>query len=123
MDYKKRAIEALNELRESPTLYRAWSMEIRAKIEQGNLTLDNIGTSEVELDELQVRGSESNATRILQKFRKMGTSDPELTITDLQRELKAGNLTLEDIGTSEVELDELRMNGEQKFEAFRLARK
>ncbi len=102
---KKSATEWLTSLRKGTTQYKAFVDYVRQDLNVFNLPLSAIGTTEAELAELRVKGAKMTATEYLSYLRS-GTIQYKYFTQYLRKELEAGGLTPEDIGSSEFELQE-----------------
>ena len=91
---------------ESETVFNA----LREELRKGGLTPKDIGTSEKELKRLQIRYCKIAAKEYLVSLRK-GISEYASYLDLLRFELERGGLTLRHIGTSERELERLRIKG------------
>ncbi|MBU0722145.1 hypothetical protein KKA93_01655 [Patescibacteria group bacterium] len=80
---------------------------LREEVQKGGLTLEDIETSEEELEELRVRSCKALAQEWLKHLR-FRTDYYDSFLEYLREEVQKGGLTLEDIETSEEELEELR---------------
>lgn len=102
---KTAAAEWLHFLRNGTTQYAAFEKYVYKELVAFDLTLEDIGTSKKELAELRVKGAKKAATEWL-KYLRDGTEQYVYLAQYVRDELKAGGLTLEDIGSSEFELQE-----------------
>ena len=107
-DHKKEAQKWLESLRSGTIHYDGALWSLRRDVLGGGLTLEDIGTSEKELEELRVKGCKNLAQELLESLRS-GIDRYESFLKCLRKEVQKGGLTLEDIGTSEEELEELRV--------------
>ncbi len=108
--YKKSAQEWLSYLRYMPEHYESYLKYLLEEVRKGGLTLKDIGTTEEELEKLRVRGCKI-AARECFRYLRSGTWHYEMYLDKLRREVRKGGLTLEDIGTTEEELEKLRVRG------------
>src|SRR3990172_2095411 len=115
MKNSKRAVKSLERLREDfgGYRYKKCLKHLRMVVRKSGLTLEDIGTSEEGLEKLRVNCCKKSAEEYLKDLRE-GIYPYNHTLGDtlecLRREVKNGGLTLEDIGTSEEELEKLRVN-------------
>ncbi|HJO89851.1 MAG: hypothetical protein QGH85_01025 [Candidatus Pacebacteria bacterium] len=79
---------------------------LRKNLERGGLSLTDIGTSKKELEELFIEGCKLRAQRYIRWIREKPSQYPTW-IKRLRERLKEGDLSLDDIGTSEEELRSL----------------
>jgi hypothetical protein len=86
---------------------------LRRNLQNGGLTLEDIGTSEKELRQLRVEGCKIAAKLWLNALRRE-PDQYDNHLRWLRRNLQNGGLTLEDIGTSEKELRQLRLAATNK---------
>jgi len=105
--YKISAKEWLIDLRSDIEGYHLPLKNLREKVQKGGFTLEDIGTNEKELEELRVKSYKTSAEEYLEYIRS-NTNQYYLTIQYLREEVQKGGFTLEDIGTNEKELEELR---------------
>lgn len=99
---RQRALGELNRLRSGKvhyTFYKREIHQIRCYLKMGV----DIDTSEEELESLRIEGYRLGALRWLKLLEK-GSTKPERFLTFLRKELKHGNLTPADIGTTEERL-------------------
>ncbi len=101
--YMRNALELLYYLRRGTDQYWSFLIYLRNAVRDGGLCLADIGTSEEELDELQVKGCIINSKEILGHLRR-GTEQSDEFISFLRMEILKGEVSLDDIGTSEEEL-------------------
>ncbi len=106
--HKKEAQKCLNYLREGTDSYDYFLDCLRREVENGGFSLADIGTSEEELEELRVKSCKISAQRWLKDLRE-GTELYSSYHRFLLKRVKAGGFSLADIGTSEEELEELRV--------------
>lgn len=104
--YARRALERLR--KQEPVNSRGFWHDTTAKtlagwLQDGNLTLEDIGSSEAELAKLRQEFYLDEARAGLEKFRSLRACNRDVLYIPLR---EAGK-TLADIGTSEDELDEL----------------
>lgn len=104
------AQEWLNYLRDGTDMYDSFIGHLRKEIDRGNLSLADIGTSEEELEQLRVKGCKVSAQNWLSYLRD-GVDAYDFFVGRLRKEVSKGNLSLADIGTSEEELEQLRVKG------------
>ena len=111
MKNSKRAVKSLERLREDfgGYRYKKCLKHLRMVVRKSGLTLEDIGTSEEELETLRVKGCKELAERHLKRLRE-GIYNHESELQYLSREVKKGGLTLKDIVTSKEELEKLRVN-------------
>lgn len=117
----KAACRWLKELRAGTSRYADYLKYMAEDVEQGRYTLDELGTSEAELEELRKQGCLTAATEALGELRA-GPSQSPFTKWELQHGLDAwqwrklvqmslqlsdGGFTLADAGTSTTELKHL----------------
>ena len=107
---KTAAWRRLETLNRGTTEYRLHLQALREEVRQGGFTLADLFTSEVELEDLRVKGCKTTATYFLDLLRP-GLGHYALTLDGLRRECALGRLPLAEIGTSEAELEELRIKG------------
>jgi hypothetical protein len=100
----------LEPLRHGTFLYESFIANVREEAQKGNLSLADIGTSEKELEELRIKGCKVAARDWLSHLRR-GTDHYDLNIALVRNEAQKGSFTLEDIDTSEDELEKLRIKG------------
>ncbi len=81
---------------------------LQSSVENGEFTLDDIGTTKEELKELWTNGCKGMAREELSLLRE-GTSDYDIILRNLRRQAQQADFDLEEIGTSEQELEELRI--------------
>ena len=110
---KNAATKWLNHLHNGSDQYEVSIGYLRWELEAGGLTTENIGTSDAEIEALRIKGCKNAATKWLNHLRS-GTYQYDSIISDLRRELKAGGLTPESIGTSDAEIEALRIKGCKK---------
>lgn len=72
-----------------------------------NLSLENIGTSEDEIEKLRVEACKRSAQRILSHLRNCSTNNNDLYVRCLLEYLCKGGLSPEDVQTNDEELDGL----------------
>jgi hypothetical protein len=104
---KAEARRWLEYLRSGTGHYDTFLKYLREEVQRGGLTLEDVGTSEEELEQLRIKYFKANAQYWLEYLRS-GTGHYDLSLKYLREEVQKGGLTLEDIGTSEKELEELR---------------
>ena len=104
---KKIALEELSLLREGTSDYDIILRNLRRQAQQADFALEEIGTSEQELEELRIRCARSLAHRYLELLR-LEIPEPEFYFKFLNLGVENGDFTLGDIGTTEEELEELR---------------
>ncbi len=107
---KTAAQTCLDDLREGSIEYRLHLSKFRELVRQGGLTLAEFPTSEVELESLRIKGCKTSATYFLEKLRP-GVNSWWLFLSCLRRECTEGRFTFAVIGTSEEELEQLRIKG------------
>lgn len=98
----------LNHLRLGSILYESHLKKLISETRKGKISLDLIGTSVEELEELRILGCAKSARkwlRILRDCSKCKTDQRILFRQKLHGELRAGKLLPEDIGTTNAELD------------------
>lgn len=100
----------LAHLREGTILYSMFLKYLRDDLKCGNLTPEDIGTNEKELEKILVDGCKRDAMTSLEALRK-GTHQYAMCLHFLRTDLERGNLTLKSIGTDEDELEKLRVKG------------
>ncbi len=100
----------LGHLRNGTDMYDSFIGHVRKEAHKGNLTLEDVGTSEAELAEVKVKGCKTAANKWLGHLRN-GTDMYDSFIGHVRKEAHKGNLTLEDVGTSEAELAEVKVKG------------
>lgn len=88
----------------------SYMYSLKHYIKEGNLSFDEVGTDEEELEELRIKGCKSSAEFYLSYLRK-GSPDYKICFEMINMGLKDGSLSLNDIGTDEKELEELRIKG------------
>lgn len=106
-DCKRVAQEELAVLREGTEDYSIILRNIQVQVQKGGFTLEDIGTSEQELEELRVKCSRILAQKYLESLR-LGVIDPELYIDYLETGVQRGRFTLKEMETNEEELENLR---------------
>ncbi|MFH1183048.1 MAG: hypothetical protein V1690_02190 [Candidatus Moraniibacteriota bacterium] len=104
---KAKAQVLLTELRKGTEIYDRLIRELRSDVTKAGLTLTEIGTSEEELKKLRIKAS---AMRNLRYLRKNSDSF-RLFLCDFRKYVAKGGFSLSEIGTSEAELEELRIKG------------
>ncbi|MFH1749846.1 MAG: hypothetical protein ABH837_03080 [bacterium] len=108
-----RAQRALEELR-NPTAngeFRSSLHEIHTTLRDTDITPEDIGTTEEEIEEFRKRKDLDNAKKALNEIRKGGNSWPGRMCFDL----RSAGATPEDIGTTEEEIEEFyRKNKEEE---------
>lgn len=114
-ELKKEAVEYLEELRQSgeegnALVYYITLDSLKGNLEEGNIKPSEIGISEKEMKEFHVKHCRLSAKRWLRYLRE-GDEHYEMSLDFLKDNLEDGGLSLEDIGTSEEELEELRIVG------------
>jgi len=97
-------------LRKGTIQYERIIRYLHQSLEAGGLTPEDIGTTETKIQELRVKSCEMTAHQWLIHLRK-GTTQYESIIDYIYRNLEAGKLTLENIKTTETEIQELRAKG------------
>ena len=102
-NHQSEATKLLGFLRRSDNCFSIWLDGMRRKLAAGNLTLEDIGTTEAEIENCRVAGCKTAATKLLGYLRR---SDYyySIRLDGMRGELAAGNLTPEDIGTTEAEI-------------------
>ena len=100
----------LEYLRSGTDQYESFLRYLLEEVKEGGFTLKDIGTSEEELKKLRVKGCKISAQNCLEDLRS-GTEYYKSSLEDLHSDLRDGGLTLKDIGTSEEELENLRVKG------------
>lgn len=80
------------------------------EVNDGGLTLAELGTSKKELKRLRIRGFKSIAKQFLLSLRN-GRMWGDVIIDQVRSDLRRGKLSLRDIGTSETELKKLATKG------------
>lgn len=104
---KQEAMKWLGYLRGDINEYNKDCLQfLREEIADGGLTLEDIGTSEKELEEFRIKIHRFSAKKYLEYLRD-GTEQYKNYLQFLREEIAEGGLTLEDIGTSEEELSRL----------------
>ncbi len=93
--------------------YTRWYDPLIKFIRQIKLFLFTISTRKKELEKLRVKGRIISAKYWLNILRK-GTGRYNRVIELILEEAHDGNFSLDDIGTSEEELEELRVKGEKR---------
>lgn len=96
----------LHQLRRGTPDYEDQLRLLRYSMIDGELSLSDIGTNEEELEKLRIKGCKKAAEESLNCLQE-GTYQYDYWLEHLQKELKAGGLSLADIGTNEKELQEL----------------
>ena len=104
--YKLLAQEDLHILRQETQHYSICLRRLRLVAQEGEFTLEEIGTSEEELEILRIKGHKILARQYLLYLRSE-TMNHRSFFEFLKTELKKGEFTLEEIGTNEEELEEL----------------
>jgi len=110
LDLRKKAEELLHSIREN---CQKWAVhedikKLREICAQGGITLEELGTSEAELQLCLKTGFRSSAISWLKVARENSTcQDVSVEISHVRSRLAEGNLKPEDIGTSEEELRSL----------------
>ncbi len=107
---KDKARRILRQLRNGAALYEYFLRCLRISCETGGFTLHDIGTDEEELKAILVNGFKRDAMVFLEALRH-GSYLYEKTIVYLRIAMKGGNFTLETLGSSEEELERLRVKG------------
>jgi len=102
--HKQRAKRLLTTLREGTSTPIVDLMTLMGDLEQSSLTPEDIGTTEDELEKMRVAGFKQKATEYLNKLRA-SKSKLLFNFLHLKSYLEGGNLTPEDIGTTEAELE------------------
>jgi len=97
----------LDYLRKGSDQYDTYIRYVREEVRKGGFTLEDIGTSEEELEELRVMGCKVSARKYLDYLRK-GSDQYDTYIRYVREEVRKGGFTLEDIGTSEEELESFK---------------
>lgn len=100
----------LRVLRGGTEQYDSYIACIREEARDNNLSLEDIGTSEAELEELRFLGCKTAAREWL-RFLRNGTRQYESFLAYFRQEVADGNFSLADFGTSEKELEKLRLLG------------
>ena len=95
-------------LRDGTSMYESFICYVREEAKNGNLTLEQVGTSEEELAQLKVKGCKTAAHKWLVLLRD-GNIQYESYIYYVREEAKNGKLTLEQVGTSEEELTSFKL--------------
>ena len=98
----------LGHLREGDDQYKSWLVYLRTAVERGGFALVDIGTDEQELETLRINGCKITAQKWL-GYLRAGGQFYESFLGYLREEVLLGGFTLSDIGTSEEELEELRV--------------
>lgn len=101
------AVRLLTLLRTSPFQFNAVISDLREWLAKGELSPEDIGTSDTEIEELCVRWCKTCAEESLTTLRD-GHDQPQVFVEALRRYLNAANLKFEDIGTTETELRTFR---------------
>jgi hypothetical protein len=109
-DYVEEARMCLNELRKGSCNYRIFLMHLRNQLTRGGITLEDIGSSDVEIEELRLLGCKVAAVEWL-RYLRSGAKMYNLSITCLYEELSQSGLTPEDIGSTDEEISQLRIQG------------
>lgn len=92
---------------------------IREDISKGGFSLTDFSTDEEELANLRTRGCALSARKFLGYLRN-GTELYNEYIAAVREEASKGNFSLADIGTSEAELENLRVSGCKRVAAKKL---
>ncbi len=100
---KEESTIALRDLREGSIIFFEVISDIRSSVGMGIFTLEEIGTSEKELEELWRKCALYAARSWLSDLRGQ-IEDPEICIHWIRRNAELGQLTLEEIGTNAKEL-------------------
>lgn len=103
---KAQARTTVARLREKPDFF--WIGSLRDKVKAGVFSLSDIGTSEEELEQLLERARMDAALYWLTQLRKEPSNS---AIHHVREALTKSGLSLTDIGTSEEELEQLRVKG------------
>lgn len=108
--YKKQYMELarnfLQQMRDGTSRDEGSFAILRKMLRENDLALEDIGTSEEELKEMQNMGHEALAKKHLNRLRD-GKGNPAGMRNLILMHVEKGSLTLEDIGTSEEELTRL----------------
>ncbi|MBP7006010.1 hypothetical protein KBB27_02730 [Patescibacteria group bacterium] len=107
---KTAALGRLEFLRKGTTHYEDFLRYLREEAEKAGLSLVDLGTDEEELKRLRVLGCKTTALGWLQHLRK-GIEQHEAFFEYFRQEVEKGGLSLTDLGTSEEELEKLRLLG------------
>lgn len=89
--------------------YERSLQELDCEMQKSRLSLDEVGTSEVELEALRIQGCGVVARDKLAWLRSSDHMDAANSIPRIRTELHKGGLSLADIGTNEEELERLRI--------------
>lgn len=102
---KKNAEEWLGILRNGSPDHQSFAKYLRQDAQEGGFTLEEIGTSEDELEKLRILGCKMSAESWLRILRRGHEGNANKSyMRYLRQDIQEGGLTLEDIGTSEDEL-------------------
>lgn len=102
------ALKWLGHLRKGYDDWKSLISSISRVLAIGGLTFADIGTNEKELEDLKVLGCRTKAVQLLGYLRQ-GSECWSLFTNAMRKSLKAGELDLASIGTSEKEIKELRV--------------
>ncbi len=106
--HEREAHKWLQLLRVGAIRYDQFLRYLLTELDKGNLSFADIGTSDAELEELWIKHCAMSAQRWLSYMRReIGRFD--LILANMRTELRKGNLSPEDIGTNESEIEELRV--------------
>ncbi len=100
----------LDYLRRDPAQHTSWLTYFRNALTYHGKTLEDYNTSEEELEKLRILGCKKNAEKWLEYLRR-GSSEHQSFAKYLRQDAQEGGFTLEEIGTSEKELEKLRILG------------
>lgn len=112
-DTRRRSEALLKSLRVGTSHYKSFIKRLKEELKQGGLTLEDVGSSEEEIERLRILGCRTTAQSHLNRLR-LGSVLYENYLKKLLLELRKGKLALELIGTSVEELEQLRILGCKK---------
>jgi hypothetical protein len=101
-----RALEWLNVLDRYPIDCQVWLDSLWSELKAGNLTLEDIGTTNEKIEALRLKGCCAAALGWFDLVR-IRPNNSDIWVQEMRRELAAGKLTLQDLGKSEVEIRSL----------------
>ena len=110
-DGKERAMKWLQVLLVGNDQYDWIINYIREAAIKGNFPLTNIDTSEEELEQLRIKGCITDAFKWLGYLRDGAPYQYDWVIGHIRKLAARGKFSLADIGTSEEELEQLRIKG------------
>lgn len=118
MTHKERAEEALRALRDGKGFICTRIANLFYALRDAQLSLADIGTSEAEIAELTMKGHKPAAEQWLALLRGMHGVSSKTFLVYLLEEVRLGQLSFADIGTTKAEMRQLRVGAYKAVAKF-----